>query len=75
MDKRQAKRHKRHVARARAHVKQSEPDVRTPEELEAAREAGRQAGGQRNGAPALYAGGATRTSQAPAILHRAKDGS
>jgi hypothetical protein len=46
MDKRLAKRHKRQVARARAHSKTSEPDVRTHEQIEAAREASRpEAGG------------------------------
>ena len=39
MDKRLAKKHKRQVARAQAKVKISEPDVRTQEEIEAAREA------------------------------------
>ncbi|MBL8238018.1 MAG: hypothetical protein JNM66_11395 [Bryobacterales bacterium] len=39
MDKRLAKRHKRQVARAQAKVKISEPDVRTHEEIAAAREA------------------------------------
>ena len=38
MDKRLAKRHKRQVTRAREKVKLSEPDVRTPEQIEAARE-------------------------------------
>jgi hypothetical protein len=41
MDKRLAKRHKRQVARAKEHVKVSEPDVRTPEEIEAAKEKSR----------------------------------
>ena len=41
MDKRLAKRHKRQVARERERVKISEPDVRTPEEIKAAREASR----------------------------------
>jgi hypothetical protein len=41
MDKRLAKRHKRQVARAKDRVKVSEPDVRTPEEIKAAREASR----------------------------------
>ena len=45
MDKRLAKRHKRQVTRAKQHVKTSEPDVRTPEEIKAAREASRPAGG------------------------------
>jgi len=41
MDKRLAKRHKRQVARAKLHSKTSEPDVRTDEQIEAAREASR----------------------------------
>ena len=41
MDKRLAKRHKRQVARERDKVKVSEPDVRTPEQIEAARELSR----------------------------------
>ena len=41
MDKRLAKRHKRQVARAKLHSKKSEPDVRTHEQIEAAREASR----------------------------------
>jgi hypothetical protein len=41
MDKRLQKRHKRQVARAKDRVKLSEPDVRTPEQLAAAREASR----------------------------------
>jgi hypothetical protein len=41
MDKRLAKRHKRQVSRARAQVKLSEPDLRTPEQIKAAREASR----------------------------------
>jgi hypothetical protein len=41
MDKRLVKRHKRQVARAKEHVKLSEPDVRTPEQIKAAREASR----------------------------------
>ena len=41
MDKRLAKRHKRQVARAKLHSKTSEPDVRTREQIEAARDASR----------------------------------
>jgi len=41
MDKRLAKRHKRQVARAKLHSKKSEPDVRTHEQIQAAREASR----------------------------------
>jgi len=50
MNKRIEKRHKREVARARARGKVSEPDVRTPEQIRAAREASQPAGGWRNGA-------------------------
>lgn len=39
MTKRLLKRHKRQVARAKQQIKVSEPDVRTPEEVQAAREA------------------------------------
>jgi len=41
MDKRLAKRHNRQVARAKLRSKTSEPDVRTREQIEAAREASR----------------------------------
>jgi hypothetical protein len=41
MDKRLAKRHKRQVAREKMHVKLSEPDVRTPEQIKEAREKSR----------------------------------
>jgi len=41
MNKRLAKRHKRQVARAKERVKVSEPDVRSPEQHAAAREASR----------------------------------
>jgi hypothetical protein len=41
MDKRLDKRHKRQVARAKLHSKKSEPDVRTHEQIEAARDASR----------------------------------
>jgi hypothetical protein len=41
MDKRLAKRHKRQVAREKERVKVSEPDIRTPEQIKAAREASR----------------------------------
>jgi hypothetical protein len=54
MNKRLLKRHKRQVARAKERVKLSEPDLRTPEQLRAAREASRPAGGWRNAPHALY---------------------
>ena len=41
MDKRLAKRHKRQVTRAKESIKISEPDVRTQEQIEAARDASR----------------------------------
>jgi len=41
MDKRLAKRHKRQVSRERERVKLSEPDLRTPEQIKAARDASR----------------------------------
>ena len=41
MDKRLAKRHKRQVERAKEKLKTSEPDLRTHEQIEAAREASR----------------------------------
>ena len=40
MNKRIEKRHKRQVLRAKQRVRLSEPDVRTPEEIKAARESG-----------------------------------
>jgi hypothetical protein len=48
MDKRLAKRHKRQVARAKAHAKTSEPDLRTPEQIEADRQASQAGGGIMN---------------------------
>ncbi len=50
MNKRLLKRHKREVSRAKGHVKVSEPDVRTPEQIRAAREASRPAGDRNDGA-------------------------
>jgi hypothetical protein len=47
MNKRILKRHKRQVSRAKERVRLSEPDVRTPEQVKAAREASRPAGGWR----------------------------
>jgi len=45
MDKRLAKRHKRQVSRAKINSKETEPDVRTPEQIQAARDASRPTGG------------------------------
>jgi len=59
MDKRLAKRHKRQVARKKEHIKLSEPDVRTPEQIRAAREASR---------PAMdHSAGGTVHSSAPSF--------
>jgi hypothetical protein len=54
MNKRLEKRHKRQVSRAREQVKLSEPDVRTPEQVRAAREASRPGGGRKDHLP-IYA--------------------
>jgi hypothetical protein len=62
MDKRLAKRHKRQVARAKARVRLSEPDLRTPEQMAAAREASRAAGTLRNDPHANYSAPASRHS-------------
>ena len=62
MDKRLTKRHKRQVLRERERVRVSEPDVRTPEQLRAAREASRPRGVRSDTSPAYYstASGATK---------------
>ena len=44
MNKRLAKRHKRQVSRAKERVKLSEPDLRTPEQIKAARDSSRPIG-------------------------------
>jgi len=54
MNKILIKRHKRQVARAKQRVKLSEPDVRTPEQLAAAREASRAVSTVRNAPRANY---------------------
>ena len=41
MNKRIMKRHKRQVSRAREHIRLSQPDLRTPEQVAAAREVSR----------------------------------
>jgi hypothetical protein len=52
MNKRLIKRHKRHVMRAKERVQLSEPDLRTPEQLIAARQLSRP-DGPRNERPRL----------------------
>ena len=54
MNKRLLKRQKRQVARAKDRTRLSEPDVRTPEQLRAAREASRAATDRRTGAHPRY---------------------
>ena len=65
MNKRLLKRHKRQVSRARGRIRLSEPDVRTPEQVRAAREASRPAADRRRGAHASYA---TRPPQGQAEI-------
>jgi hypothetical protein len=63
MNKRLEKRHKRQVARAKEKVRLPEPDLRTQEQLTAAREASRAVSGRRNDPHAYYT---TRPVQKPA---------
>ncbi len=73
MDRRVAKRHKRHVARAKERVRLSEPDLRTPEQVRAAREASRPEG-LRNGPTVRYPRPSTRSGAAPVIAAPQKVG-
>ena len=66
MDKRLMKRHKRQVSRAAARVRLSEPDLRTPEELKAAREASRSVAGRTSDPHAYYSATPARANTAPA---------
>ena len=70
MDKRLLKRHKREVSRARVRTEVSEPDVRTPEQIKAAREASRPTGAQRAGPSAMYSTPSLR-NRAGASVHSA----
>ena len=72
MTKRILKRHKRQVARAKARGRVSEPDVRTSEELKAAREASRPTGGGRNAPLAPHLGQSGRGHSAPPAGSAAK---
>jgi hypothetical protein len=66
MNKRLMKRHKRQVARAKHGTKLSEPDVRTPEQLAAAREASRAVTAGRTGSRLPYSTpSASRAAPAP----------
>ena len=66
MNRRLLKRHKRQVARAIERVKLSEPDLRTPEQLKAAREASRFARGRRSDPHAHYSTPSIRNHAGPA---------
>jgi hypothetical protein len=54
MDKRLAKRHKRKVTRERTRVRLSEPDVRTQQQIEAAREASKPSGAANSKLPLKF---------------------
>ena len=66
MNKRVEKRHKRQVERAKQRVKPAEPDVRTPEQLAAAREASGAIASQRTDPRAPYSTPSTRNQAVPA---------
>jgi len=72
MNKRLVKRLKRQVSRAKERVKLSEPDLRTPEQIKAAREASRPAGGWRSGSEVRNFAGSLRTGSASATGRAAK---
>ncbi len=72
MDKRLAKRHKRQVARAKERVKLSEPDLRTPEQIKAAREASRPDGSRGSAANLSNYAPSFRNSRAPGTGSAAK---
>ena len=60
MDRRLMKRHKRQVSRAKEHKEVSEPDVRTPEQIKAAREASRAPDGRSGGSAVRNVGAPVR---------------
>jgi len=72
MDKRLQKRHKRQVERAKAHVKLSEPDLRTPEQIAAAREASRPSAAARGGLPANFSAQSGRSHTGPPVHSASK---
>jgi hypothetical protein len=65
MDKRILKRHKRQVSRARDRVKLSEPDLRTPEQLAAAREVSRSVASRHSVPQPYYATTSTHQPAGP----------
>lgn len=72
MDKRLAKRHKRQVARKREQIKVSEPDVRTPEQIQADRDASRATVDHVSTNTALGANPGSRSNRPPASGSAAK---
>jgi hypothetical protein len=60
------KRHKRQVSRAKERVRLSEPDLRTPEQLKAAREASRRVAGQHDVDRVPYSTPSLRNQASPA---------
>jgi hypothetical protein len=66
MDKRLLKRHKRQVSRARQHVKVSEPDLRTPEQISAAREVSRSVSSRRDALREPYVSPTVQHPSSPA---------
>ena len=72
MNKRLEKRHKRQVLRARQRVKVSEPDVRTPEQVSAAREVSRSVATRRDTLREPYATPPARGHASPAADDTAK---
>jgi|APIni6443716594_1056825.scaffolds.fasta_scaffold1510806_1 hypothetical protein len=72
MNKRLTKRHKREVARAKQKATVSQPDVRTPEEIRAAKEASRPVGGWGNSAGARFSKSSARDHAGPSAHSAAK---
>lgn len=66
MNKRLLKRHKRQVSRAKERVRVSEPDVRTPEQIAAAREASRAIAGHNSAPRAPYTTPSNQNQPGPA---------
>ena len=74
MSKRLEKRYKRQVSRAKGRVKLSEADVRTPEQMRAARAASQPPGGWRGGPHVHYLGNSTPAAGGAVADRNAKAG-
>ena len=72
MDKRLAKRHKRQVSRAKERGGVTEPDVRTPEQVKADREASRAITGRTDGPNATSSAALSRGGRQTATGSAAK---